>query len=204
MLLLSIFIHLFHKFYCSQQRRHFMCTLIMLIFLLDLQKHKKQSSSNTLMCLLAYYKTSALCLSPNSNCLSISLSQLTHEMEPVLTLFVCVCWCAYLTLTSRMSRWCLALNSSLFSRSLRTLASSLSSSATRVFNVLARSRLVDRSLLALSSSSCSSTARVESSWTSMEPFGSLWIKRKQGQRQESHCTACHTIVFVDFSYNREM
>lgn len=90
----------FHNFCCPQQLIDFIGKRYLIyndadiiIFYQGYRSIKKQSSSNTRRSLLEYYKTSLLCLSPNSNCLSISLSQLTHEMEPVLTLFVCVCQC---------------------------------------------------------------------------------------------------------------
>lgn len=79
-------------------------------------------------------------------------------------------------LTSRMSLWCLALISSLFSRSLRAVASSVSSSDMRLVRPLIRSLFWASSLLALSSSSCSSRHLLLSSCTSMEPLGSLCHK----------------------------
>ncbi len=81
-------------------------------------------------------------------------------------------------LTSRMSLWCFVLSSSLFSRSLRAVASSVSSSDMRLVRPLIRSLFWVSSLLALSRSSCSSRHLLVSSWASMEPLGSLCHKHK--------------------------
>ncbi len=82
-------------------------------------------------------------------------------------------------LTSRMSLWCLVLSSSLFSRSLRAVDSSVSSSDMRLVRPLIRSLFWVSSLLALSRSSCCSRHLLVSSWASMEPLGSLCHKTQR-------------------------